>query len=139
MCVVTVSLTIIFDPPYYKGIFEVRRDQLYSVAEINLGTSDPKLSLIQQLILDNWEKINFFTTRSENRPEKGKINPKKLQRLVRKQVHKGVGTSAQMALKEQLSERKKEKKVTNFAYNESLKKAKFVTKQEKKKEKHRGH
>ncbi|MBZ5948168.1 YjdF family protein [Leuconostoc gelidum subsp. gasicomitatum] len=136
---VTISLTIIFDAPYYKGVFEVRRNNLYSVAEINLGTSEPKLPLIHQLILDNWAKIDFFTKKSESRKEKVKINPKRLQRLARKETKRGVGTIAQMALKEQMSERKKEKKSKNSAYNELLKKKIFSIKQEKKKNKHNGH
>jgi len=131
MCTVTSSLTIIFDPPYYKGIFEVSKAKSYAVAEINLGTSEPKLPLIQKFI--------FFTKELENKIEKNKINPKRLQRVAKKQINQGVGTGAQVALKEQLNERKMKRKSSNTAHNEVLKQRKFEIKQEKKKAKHRGH
>lgn len=139
MCTVTSSLTIIFDPPYYKGIFEVSKAKSYAVAEINLGTSEPKLPLIQNFILENWSKIHFFTKELENKIEKNKINPKRLQCVAKKQINQGVGTGAQVALKEQLNERKMKRKSSNTAHNEVLKQRKFAIKQEKKKAKHRGH
>ena len=35
-------MTVVFDKPFYKGIFERFVDDRYAVAEINLGTSLPK-------------------------------------------------------------------------------------------------
>nr|WP_283580382.1 DUF2992 family protein [Ligilactobacillus aviarius] len=35
-------MTVVFDKPFYKGIFERFVDDRYAVAKINLGTSLPK-------------------------------------------------------------------------------------------------
>ncbi len=84
-------------------------------------------------------KNSFFTKELENKIEKNKINPKRLQCVAKKQINQGVGTGAQVALKEQLNERKMKRKSSNTAHNEVLKQRKFEIKQEKKKAKHRGH
>jgi len=128
MCAVTVSLTIIFDPPYYKGIFEVTRNKSYSIAEINLGTSEPKLPSIQNLILKRWAAIHFFTKESENGIKNVRVNPKRLQRLAKKSIKKGIGTSAQATLKEQLHEKKKVKKSERSAKEQTAKRIKFSIK-----------
>ncbi|WP_414671813.1 DUF2992 family protein [Lactobacillus gasseri] len=51
MSIVQSSLTIVFEPPFYKAIFERRFDSIYEVGQINLGPSEPKLVLIYNLVL----------------------------------------------------------------------------------------
>ena len=52
-------MTVVFDKPFYKGIFERFIDDRYAVAEINLGTSLPKTGDIYRLVLKRWNTIHF--------------------------------------------------------------------------------
>lgn len=61
-----LKLTIIFDAPFYKGIFENQIDNKYFVAAINLGTSEPKIRDIYQLILQRWQTISFYASSKES-------------------------------------------------------------------------
>lgn len=45
----SLSLTIIFDQPFCVGIFERKTGDVYEVSKINLGTSEPRDSLIYEL------------------------------------------------------------------------------------------
>lgn len=60
MFTVKGTLTIIFDPPFYKAIFERRAGSIYEVSQVNLGTSEPKSSLIYNLINKHWSKVHYF-------------------------------------------------------------------------------
>lgn len=63
MSIVQSSLTIVFEPPFYKAIFERRFDSIYEVGQINLGPSEPKLALIYDLVLHHWNKVILFPTK----------------------------------------------------------------------------
>ncbi len=52
-------MTVVFDKPFYKGVFECFADDRYAVAEINLGTSLPKTRDIYRLVLKRWNTIHF--------------------------------------------------------------------------------
>ncbi len=96
MSTVQSSLTIVFEPPFYKAIFERRFDSIYEVGQINLGPSEPKLTFIYDLVLHHWNKVIFFQqTVCGSSVSEQKINPKHLQRLARKSIQYGVGTKAQ--------------------------------------------
>ncbi len=63
-----------------------------------------------------------------------------MQREVRKAVYEeGIGTKAQQAMKAQIELSKQERQVTSREQREAEKVAQFKLKQQKKKEKHRGH
>lgn len=49
----SLSLTIIFDQPFYVGIFERRTRDTYEVSKVNLGTSEPRDILIYNLLIEN--------------------------------------------------------------------------------------
>ncbi|MGH2189714.1 YjdF family protein, partial [Enterococcus faecium] len=69
-----------------------------------------------------------------------KINPKRLQKLAKKQASEvGIGTKAQQALNLQLEERKLERKKSSREQREAEKQKQFELRQKKRHEKHRGH
>ena len=103
MSTIKGSLTIVYEPPFYKAIFERRFGSTYEVSQVNLGPSEPKLTLIYDLVIHHWNKNIFFKqTVCDSSVSKRKINPKRLQRLARKSVQYGVGTKAQQTLQKQL-------------------------------------
>ena len=69
-----------------------------------------------------------------------RINPKRLQRAIRKQLQNtGVGTKAQQALKLQQEQGKLERKTHSREQKEAEKERQYELRQEKIKAKHRGH
>ena len=67
-------------------------------------------------------------------------NPKRRQRNAGKQMlHTGIGTRSQQALQKQREEMKTERRQTGREMREAEKQRQFDLKQQKKKEKHRGH
>ena len=72
--------------------------------------------------------------------KESKTNPKRLQRDAKKMVlEKGIGTKSQQALKLQQEQNKLERKVKSREQKEAEELRLFELKQQKKKEKHKGH
>ncbi|MCI1986083.1 MAG: YjdF family protein [Lactobacillus sp.] len=140
MSTISCTLTIVYEPPFYKAIFERRFDSTYEVAQINLGPSEPKLTLIADLVIHHWDKITFFQqTICESSVSELKINPKRLQRLAKKSVQSGVGTKAQKALQKQLECQKVNRQHQRRARKILDQEKKYRLRQTKKKQKHKGH
>ncbi|MGE4213695.1 MAG: YjdF family protein [Anaerotignaceae bacterium] len=136
----TVSkLTIFFNEPFWVGIYEREDDCGYVVAKITFG-AEPKDCDVYEFIMEKWKWLRFSpSVESETIADK-RINPKRMQREVKKQLHnKGVGTKAQQALKLQHEQGKLERKVRSRKQREDEKQRKFELNQEKRKNKHRGH
>ena len=105
-------LTIVFDEPFYKAIFERIDGNSYSVAQVNLGTSLPRMPEIIYLVNRKYSKLNFYRNTIENRADRH-INPKRAQRLAHTATQqKQIGTKAQIALKKQFEESKIIKKMS---------------------------
>ncbi|KAF0518326.1 DUF2992 family protein [Pediococcus acidilactici] len=140
MCSNSLTLTIIFEPPFYKAIFE-SHSRSYSVATLNLDTTEPRIQNIYEFILHHWNRLNFFETKFTNRITHKKINPKRLQRLAKQQVlNNGIsGTKAQQAIQLAREDSKNTRKKKKSIEKRNIKQQKFEQKQIKKVKKHRGH
>ncbi|MGR8823284.1 YjdF family protein [Leuconostoc citreum] len=135
-----LSLTIIFDQPFYVGIFERRTGNTYEVSKINLGTSEPRDSLIYELLIENWSRVRFNTVNIANTERiQKKVNPKRMQRLAKKTLKSGLSTKAQEAVKLAQTAQKLEKKKHKSLKNQEIKEQRYLLSQKKKSEKHRGH
>lgn len=135
---VSGNLQVFFKDPFWVGIFEtVYRDEL-SVCKIIFGP-EPKESEIQKFVLRNYYKLQFSPAIKCAVIKKDKINPKRLQREIKKQVKEvRVGTKSQQALNLQHEENKTERKIRTREQKEQEERYKFQLKQQKRKEKHRG-
>lgn len=140
MNIVKSSLTIIFDPPFYKAVFERSFDSVYEVGQLNLGPSEPKIRDVYLLVTNSWGKINFsrqedsYFSVTKHRP-----SLKRLQRLARKTVSNSLSTKAQIALQEQHESSKKAHKHHIHASKQVRQAQQFSLHQAKKLEKHKGH
>lgn len=132
-------LTIIFDNPFYKAIFERIDGTNYEVAQVNLSASLPRMPEIIKLVNCRYSKLHFYKTTTEEKVTRH-INPKKAQRLAHKATQdKAIATKAQLALKKQFEEAKvARKKIVKDKKREEQEK-RFLQKQIKRREKHRGH
>lgn len=132
------KLTIYFDQSFWVGVFEELDGDKLSVCRMVFG-AEPTDAEIYDFILKHYYHIRFST------PVKTKIkkkadNPKRRQRNARKQLeNKGIGTKSQQALQKQYEENKTERKIKKREQKDTEKQRQFELKQQKRKEKHRGH
>ncbi|MCM3639858.1 YjdF family protein [Priestia aryabhattai] len=136
-----MSLTIYHDGQFWVGIIEVVEDGKLRAFRYVFGT-EPKDTEIFDFIYYKLLNIINQSVHSgidvEGKSDK-KINPKRLQRQVAKQINKvGVSTKAQEAMKQEYEEMKKSKKKSAKQYREELKDQKYLMKKQKAKAKHKG-
>lgn len=135
----SLKLTVFFDDPFWVGVFERADDGLLETSRVVFG-AEPKDYEIYGFILENYNRLSYSRAiKAETEAEK-RINPKRLQRRIRKEVcDSGIGTKAQQAIKLDLETRKKEHNKDSKEKLEELKQFRFQKKQERKKEKKKGH
>ena len=132
------KLTIFFDEPFWVGVFEELDGDKLSACKVVFG-AEPTDAEVYAFILKHYDHLRFST------PIKAEIkhkadNPKRRQRNAHRQLEKtGVGTKSQQALQKQYEENKLERKQRPREQREAEKQRQFELKQQKRKEKHRGH
>ena len=136
MSKVSGRLTVYFDEPFWIGVFEKIEDQKLSVAKVTFG-SEPKDYEVFEYILENYFNLQFSLAVTAVVKDV-KVNPKKMQRDVKKQLQDtGIGTKSQQALKLQQEQCRKERKEKSREQKLTEEKRMFELKHQKKKEKHR--
>lgn len=131
------KLTVFFENPFWVGVFERVDGGKLSVCMITFG-AEPKDYEVLEFISKNYYRLNFSPSVAVV-VKKNSINPKRLQREVRKQtLQTGIGTKSQQALQLQREEMKTERKLFSKEQRELEKQRQFELRQQKRKEKHRG-
>ena len=132
------NLTILFDEPFWIGLYERTDGGRYEVCKITFG-AEPKDCEVYEFLLKNWHKLTFSPPIRADATIERKVNPKRRQREIHSQLqNNGVGTKAQQALKLQHERCKLERKARSRSRKEAEKDRRFAIRQEKKKAKHRG-
>lgn len=133
-----IQLTVFYEAPFWVGVFERIECEKLSAARIVFG-AEPKDFEVWELVLKQYTDLKFSPA-IEVESRRVADNPKRRQRAARQQVQGGgVGTKSQQALSAQREERKLEKKSVGRAQREEEAQRKFDLKQQKRKQKHRGH
>ena len=133
------SLTVFFEDPFWVGVFERQHNGKYEASRTVFG-QEPRDAEVYEFMLKNFDKLKFSPAVEVDIGAEKSINPKRMQRLVNKQLSAvGMGTKAQQALKLQYEQAKLEKKSRSREKREREKERRFELRIEKKKEKHRGH
>lgn len=132
------QLTVFFQDPFWVGVFERIENGKLSVAKMTFG-AEPKDYEIQEYIQKYYFSLKYSPA-VETVVKEMKKNPKRMQRDAKKQMQeKGIGTKSQQALKLQQEQNKLERKQKNREKKEAEEARRFELKQQKKKEKHKGH
>ena len=135
---VSGKLTVYFEEPFWVGIFERIEDGKLSVAKVTFG-AEPKDYEVQEYVQKYYFSLKFSPA-VDTVVKDIKRNPKKMQREAKKQMQEiGIGTKSQRALKLQQEQNKQERKVRSQEKKEAEKLRMFELKQQKKREKHKGH
>ena len=135
---VSDKLTVFFEEPFWVGVFEHIEDEKLSVAKVTFG-AEPKDYEVQEYIQKYYFSLKFSPA-VDTVVKDIKRNPKRMQREAKKQMQEtGIGTKSQQALKLQQEQNKQERKVRSREKKEADELRMFELKQQKKREKHRGH
>lgn len=138
----TVKATIFFDKRFWVGTFERTDKEGYAVARHIFGAepSDPE---VHEFVLNHYHELKFGEAK-EITIQIQRMNPKRVQREVRREMARmketlNPSTLAQDYMREEIEKKKKEKKSVSSAEKQARKDEQFFLEREKRKEKHRGH
>ena len=135
---VSGKLTVFFEEPFWVGVFERIEDGKLSVTTVTFG-AEPKDYEVQEYIQRYYFSLQFSPA-VDTVVREIKRNPKRMQRDAKKQMQEnGIGTKSQQALKMQQEQNKQERKVRSRERKEADEQRMFELKQQKKREKHKGH
>lgn len=136
---VSIKFTVFFEDIFWVGVFERIYFNKYEVSKVVFG-SEPKDYEIYDFILKHFCDLKFSNSLSTSELKYKKVNPKRVQREIKKQTRtNGIGTKAQLAMKLQYEQNKSEKRKDLKEKSHKEKEWKFQLYQRKKKEKHKGH
>ena len=132
------TLIVYFEDPFWVGVFERIEEGNLSVCKVTFG-AEPKDYEVWEFVLRHYYELKFSPA-LKTEIKQTADNPKRRQRNVKKQLRNvGIGTKSQQALAAQREEMKTERKQISKEQREAEKQRQFELKQQKRKEKHRGH
>lgn len=137
----TIKATIFLDKRFWVGTFERTDKEGYAVARHIFG-AEPSDTEVHEFILNHYHELKFGEAKNIT-IQIQRMNPKRVQREVRREMARMKETSkpstlAQDYMREEIEKKKKVKKSINSAEKQARKDEQFSIKQEKRKEKHRG-
>lgn len=132
------KFTVFFDEPFWVGVFERVEDNKLSVCKITFG-AEPTDAEIYSFLLSEYNKLKFSKPIKTEQKQKAD-NPKRRIKNAKKMLENtGVGTKSQKALKKQYEEMKLERKTAGKEQKDAERERQFDLRQQKRKEKHKGH
>ena len=131
-------LTVFFEEPFWVGVFERIEDGKLSVCKVTFG-AEPKDYKVWEFVLRHYQDLKYSPAVKAEQKQSAD-NPKRRQRSIKKQLQTaGIGTKSQQALAAQREKLKAERKNNSKEYRDAEKLRHYELKQQKRKEKHRGH
>ena len=132
-------LTVLFEDPFWVGLYEREASGTYQVCKITFG-AEPKDHEVYAFLLEHWRHLPFSPSMEGAVPEERRVNPKRMQRQIRRSLQNtGIGTKAQQALQLQREQDKKERSRRCREDREAEAQRQFALRQVKRWEKHKGH
>ncbi|WP_261429888.1 YjdF family protein [Xiamenia xianingshaonis] len=135
---VSSTLTLFHDGQFWVGVVEHVEDGELSAARIVFG-AEPSDEEVLQFVVRKWESLRFHGNAAAEAPKAAK-NPKRRMREASKELsRRPVSTKSQQALAEAREAQKTEAKARRAQAKRETQEARFSQKQEKKKQKRKGH
>ena len=118
-------LTVLFEDPFWVGLYEREGNGTYQV---------------YAFLLEHWRQLPFSPSMEGAVPEGRRINPKRMQRQIQRSLQNtGIGTKAQQALQLQREQDKAARSRRSREDREAEADRQFALRQEKRRENHKGH
>lgn len=134
---ITARLTVFFEEPFWVGVFERQTAGKLTVCKVTFGAS-PSDGEVYAYFLRNWRTLRFSPP-IEGQAVRYVRNPKRMQRLAGREITQGIGTKAQQALQMQREQNRQERLEHSRQQKEAEAERRFALKQQKRREKHKGH
>ena len=132
------KLTVLFDPPFWVGVFEREHAGQYEACKITFG-AEPRDVEVYAHILTHYAGLRFSPALASPLPQDRAVSPKRAQRLARRQTQSaGIGTKAQQALQLQREQQKTDRRTLSRQTREAEEERRYQLRREKRKEKRRG-
>lgn len=140
MADVSVKLTVLFDEPFWVGLYEREADGRYEAARIVFG-AEPRDYEVQAWLLENAYTLRFSPSlEGAGRSGNEHVNPKRRQRQAARQMEgTGIGTRAQQALSLQREQNAVQRRERTRELREAEAERRLQLRRQKHREKHRGH
>lgn len=139
---IEIKATIFFENRYWVGSFERTDREGYAVARHIFG-AEPTDPEVYDFVLNQYLELNFGAAQEFTLKIK-RMNPKRVQKEIRKEMERfkeaaRPSTFAQEYMREEMEKKKVERKRVSSKDKALRKEEQFSLKQQKRKEKHRGH
>lgn len=132
------KLTVLFEQPFWVGVFEREHQGRYEACRTVFG-GEPRDFEIYNFVLARYHQLEFSPALESETTLEKKLSPKRARRLARCQTLPGsAGTKAQQAFQLQRERKKTERRALSRAVKEAEKDRRFQLRREKRKEKRRG-
>ena len=134
------KITVRFQDPFWVCLYERGGAAGWEACQIPFG-AEPGDAQVYAFLLDNWRSLPFGPpVDPADPPPDRRLNPKRARREARKAVRPAaMGTKAQQALALQREEGKAARTRKTRAEREAEEARKFALRQEKRREKRKGH
>ena len=131
-------ITVCFEAPFWIGVLEREWGGTLEVCKIVFG-AEPRDYEVYAFLMSHWRELRFSPPVTGVRRAEA-ANPKRARRQARNRPEKtGAGTKAQQALQLQREARRAERAQRHRQRDAAEEERRFRLRQEKKKEKRRGH
>lgn len=130
-------LTVYFEDPFWVGLFERGGGGTWEVCKITFGP-EPKDYEVYAFLLENHRRLQFSPSMKAGKEAELSVNPKRRQRQIKRQLERpGCSTRSQQALAAQRKQAAKRRRTREEREAEQARQ--FALRQEKRREKHKGH
>ena len=132
------SLTVLFEDPFWIGLFELADREGLRICKVTFG-AEPSEREIMEFIDRNGHRLRYSQAVDTSTTLENRKNPKRQLREARRQtIPQGIGTKSQQALRQQQEQNKTVRLQRSKAEREAEQQRRFELRRAKKKEKHRG-
>lgn len=137
-----IKAAVFFDKQYWVAVFERTDKKGYALARHIFG-AEPTDTEVYEFVLTHYQRLKFGEPK-EFTLEIKRMNPKRVQREVRREMARMKETTkpstfAQNYMREELEKKKLQKKQHSRAEKQTRKDQQFAIRQRKKKERQKGH
>lgn len=131
-------LTVLFDPPFWVGLFERESGGRYEACKHTFG-AEPRDAEVYALVLEQYHRLAFSPALEAAPGEDRSVSPKRAQRLARRQTQPaGIGTKAQQALQLQREQAGRERRALSREERAAEQERRYRLHQQKRRARHRG-
>ena len=139
MCVSKARLNVYFEPPFWVGLYQREEADGCRVCKVTFG-GEPRDQQVLDYFQSHWRELAFSPPVAAGPVRDRSMSPKRARREAGKAVRRaGAGTKAQQALQLQREGQKAARKASVKQRREEQRERKLALRQEKRRQKHKGH